>query len=458
MKKNFLFVALATLCMSASQAMAESPYPYIKLVQDSLSTIKANNENGEFVEHSGSYRAGQQSYTLSTMIYGSLMPKPFEKPDTTADPFFCEIQVNDLQEKPVTEFTKRENLNERLIQSIMAARMSSQPMSYDWVHSFILERGGEYKVRMQFSPTGLDSTVQLVFPDYPTWRMFDRRADSNVGQPVCFQVRYNSGYPYEPSSYIDGLYAKLTLTDTTFKVLGTKQIPLTFKTKPLYKKAVIDTLQLDHDPLPAGKYYVIHETNWQVRPGASLKDTMTMFVNDTVRASSSINKAEFTRNETVDIDYSVSYGYPYISVKDSVTKKPFVNVTVVIVDSVKAKNQWDEEEFKKLVVLQQDTNRIMDDSLAFKALDHKGAFHLALNAIPDSVLNKKIYAIVEVYFNQYSHYRKTYPLTVTGKPTAITNVAEEQETMYYDLLGRPVGTKPSVGGIYVTKGKKVLVR
>jgi hypothetical protein len=185
---------------------------------------------------------------------------------------------------------------------------------------------------------------------------------------------------------------------------------------------------------------------------------MTMFVNDTVRASSSINKAEFTRDETVDIDYSVSYGFPYISVKDSVTKKPFVNVTVVIVDSVKAKNQWDEEVFKKLVVLKQDTNRIMDDSLAFKALDHKGAFHLALNAIPDSVLNKKIYAIVEVYFNQYSHYRKTYPLTVTGKPTAITNVAEEQETMYYDLLGRPVGTKPSVGGIYVTKGKKVLVR
>ena len=188
------------ICMSASPVWAEAKYPYIKLVQDSLSTIKANNEKGEFVDHSGSYRAGQQSYTLSAMIYGSLMPKPFEKPDTTADPFFCEIQVNDLQEKPVTEFTKRENLNKRLMVSIMSARMSSQPMSFDWAHSFILERGGEYKVRMQFSPTGLDSTVQLVFPDYPTWRMFDRRANSNVGQPVCFQVRYNSGYPYEPSS------------------------------------------------------------------------------------------------------------------------------------------------------------------------------------------------------------------------------------------------------------------
>ena len=105
MKKNFYLVALAMICMSASPVWAEAKYPYIKLVQDSLSTIKANNEKGEFVDHSGSYRAGQQSYTLSAMIYGSLMPKPFVKPDTTADPFFCEIQVNDLQEKPVTAST-----------------------------------------------------------------------------------------------------------------------------------------------------------------------------------------------------------------------------------------------------------------------------------------------------------------------------------------------------------------
>ena len=30
--------------------------------------------------------------------------------------------------------------------------------------------------------------------------------------------------------------------------------------------------------------------------------------------------------------------------------------------------------------------------------------------------------------------------------------------MYYDLLGRPVGTKPTTPGIYVTKGKKIIVR
>ncbi len=29
--------------------------------------------------------------------------------------------------------------------------------------------------------------------------------------------------------------------------------------------------------------------------------------------------------------------------------------------------------------------------------------------------------------------------------------------MYYDLLGRPVGTQPAAPGIYVSRGKKMII-
>ena len=48
-------------------------------------------------------------------------------------------------------------------------------------------------------------------------------------------------------------------------------------------------------------------------------------------------------------------------------------------------------------------------------------------------------------------------LEILGLAEALPSVTVETENMYYDLLGRPVGTKPSAPGIYVTKGKKIRV-
>lgn len=77
--------------------------------------------------------------------------------------------------------------------------------------------------------------------------------------------------------------------------------------------------------------------------------------------------------------------------------------------------------------------------------------------MPDSVLNKTLYANLEVYYNKYPYYKKAHPFKVVGEATAVSNVVQEQDAMYYDLLGRPVGSKPSAPGIYVTKGKKIRV-
>jgi len=48
-------------------------------------------------------------------------------------------------------------------------------------------------------------------------------------------------------------------------------------------------------------------------------------------------------------------------------------------------------------------------------------------------------------------------LEILGLADALPSVTVETENMYYDLLGRPVGSKPSAPGIYVTKGKKIRV-
>lgn len=454
MKKNLLFVTI--VCFYAAQLCAQdNPYsPYLQVKIDTLETKKAYNAQGELVGVEGEYRAGVQECNLTYSVDKALMPSPWQLPDTNQYRIIRELHIYDKQATPVTEYRKWEDITKATVHNIMSARMSKEKIYGDNSYGFYLERGGEYYVNMQFSAGGSNQTKEITFPDYPSIRNFDNREKTEVGHPINYQVRYNTGYPYEPSSYIDGLYSKVTLTDTAFNVLGSKQISLTFKTNPLYKKAVIDTLQFNHEPLPAGKYHLIHETNWEFRPGASLIDTMLLMVNDTLRASSAINKAEFTKAETADLTFSINYGFPYITVNDSITKKPYVNVAVNIVDSIK----WPEGDLKALVVLKTDTIRIMDDSLAFKTLDYQDAFHFAMADMPDSVLNKTLYANIEVYYNKYPYYKKAHSLKVTGQATALPQVAEEQDAMYYDLLGRPVGTKPTTPGIYVTKGKKIIVR
>ncbi len=454
MRKYLLFATVACLCAMQLSAQVNPYSPYLQVFKDTFATIKTHNAQGELVTHEGSYRAGIQECNLTYSVDKSLMPSPWQLPDTNQYPICREVHIYDKQATPVTEYRKSENISKTVVHNIMAARMSQTRIYGDHSYGFYLERGGEYFVNIQFSAAGSDRTEEITFPDYPSIRTFDNRDKTEVGQPINYQVRYNTGYPYEPNSYIDGLYSKITLTDTTFRVLGSKQIPLTFKTNPLFKKAVIDTLQFDHDPLPAGKYHLIHETNWEMSPGASLKDTMLLLVNDTLRATSSVNKAEFTKAETADISFSLNYGFPYVTIYDSITKKPYVNVTVQIVDSVK----WPEGDLKELVVLKSDTIRIMDDTLAFKTLDYQGAFHFAMADMPDSVLNKTLYANIEVYYNKYPYYKKAHSFKVVGEATAVSNVVQEQDAMYYDLLGRPVGTKPTTPGIYVTKGKKIIVR
>ena len=40
---------------------------------------------------------------------------------------------------------------------------------------------------------------------------------------------------------------------------------------------------------------------------------------------------------------------------------------------------------------------------------------------------------------------------------ALTSVSGKSEEMYYDMLGRPVGTHPTAPGMYVSKNKKVFI-
>ena len=49
-------------------------------------------------------------------------------------------------------------------------------------------------------------------------------------------------------------------------------------------------------------------------------------------------------------------------------------------------------------------------------------------------------------------------LEILGLVEGLPAVQADTDRMYYDLLGRPVGTNPAAQGVYVTKGKKVLIQ
>ena len=458
MKKK-IFTLLTGLLLSGMLLNAQdNPYSaYVRVVQDTFMTKQAMNAEGKLVDHSGSYRAGIQQCVMAYVVYKNLMPTPWVLPDTNQYPIYREIHIYDKQQTPVTEVRHHPNLSRQVVSIIQSARYSQYGESGgDYTHAFDLERGGEYYVHLEFSAANADRTEEITFNDYPSIRTFDNREKTDVGYPIYYQARYNTGYPYDPNSYIDNLYAKLTLTDTAFVHLDSAQTALTFKTHPLYKKAVIDTLTLRHQALPPGQYYIIHETNWQMNATSQLKDTMRMVVNDTLRATASLGKTNLQNDESAALSIMLDYGYPYITTRDSITKKPYLEIRYNITDTIRGADEMGSYVIKTDML--QDSKVVLShDSLADHKLHYEDVLPIAMTAIPDSCMNKTLYMNVTVYFNNYEYFKKTLPFTIQAQVTALPSTLMEQgEPMYYDMLGRPVGTHPTAPGVYVTRGKKII--
>ena len=413
MKKSILIISLLLGALSIS---ADVQYPYFKMYQDTFQTLRCYNEKGEFVEYKGpGYRAGHEQWITTVIVYKEDVPTKLTF-DTVNYPLNRIIRFTDKDGK--VEFEQVLPQAEELVSFAKSVKYQADPSAIrDLVTVTTLERGGEYTVNLELQNTVIQRTFDTVFYDYPSFRTFNKAKDTKVGTPVQIQGRYNTGYPYDPASYADGLYGQFTLTDTAFKEIKKVRKDLTFKTNPLNKKAVIDTLEIEQAGLVPGSYRLIYETNWQWREDAKLKDTLLVTVNDTVRLQAELNKTAFAKDEKAELNFSLDYGYPYIRIPDSITNKPYVRINATLVDTIKN----DYGEVLNLQALLMDTVKVMDDSLYTKKLNYAGKLQFDLSKVPAESYGRKLALNMEVFFNDVTQAKRTFTLQI-DKPTAVEEI------------------------------------
>lgn len=446
MKKSILIISLLLGAMSIS---AEVQYPFFKTSQDTFQTLRCTNEKGDLIEYKGpGFRAGQEQWITSFLVAKKDLPSPLTF-DTVNYPLIRIMRFTDKDGK--VEFEQALSCSAPLVSIAKSLTYMSNPeakTSYDLVTVITLERGGEYTVNLELQNTEIQHTFDTVFYDYPSFRTFNKAKDTKVGTPVQIQGRYNSGYPYDPASYADGLYGQFILTDTAFKEIKKVRKDLTFKTNPLNKKAVIDTLDLEQAGLEPGSYRLIVESNWKWNENARLKDTLLITVNDTARLQAELNKTTFAKDEKAELNFSVDYGYPYIQTQDSIAKKPYARVNASLVDTIK--NEFGE--VTSIDPLLFDTVKIMDDSLYSKKLSYAGKMLFDLSKVSAQHHGRKLALNIEVHFNDVTQSKRTLTLQI-DKPTAIEAIED-----------RPAETRKLIkdgrlyilhhGTLYDVQGKK----
>ena len=444
MKKSILIISLLLGALSIS---ADVQYPYFKAFQDTFQTLRCYDEKGEFVEYKGpGFRAGQEQWITAIIVYKADLPAKLDF-DTINYPLNRIIRFTDKDGK--VEFEQVLPQAEALVSFAKSVKYSAQPSAVrDVVTATTLERGGEYTVNLELQNTTLKHTFDTTFYDYPSFRTFNKAKDTKVGTPVQIQGRYNTGYPYDPASYADGLYGQFTLTDTAFKEIKKVRKDLTFKTNPLNKKAVIDTLDLEQPGLEPGSYRLIYETNWQWNENARLKDTLLVTVNDTVRLQAELNKTTFAKDEKAELNFSLDYGYPYIRTQDSIAKKPYARVNATLVDTIK--NEFGE--VTSIDPLLFDTVKIMDDSLYTKKLNYAGKMQFDLSKVPAESYGRKLALNMEVFFNDVTQSKRTLTLQI-DKPTAI-EVIEDRPAETRKLIKDGRLYILHQGTLYDVQGKK----
>lgn len=448
MKKEILIFSLLLGSLTIS---AECMYPFIKTYQDTFYTKQCFDEKGEFVDYKGEgFRAGQEQWITTVMMTKKDMPDMSVPFDTANYPMNRIMRFTDKDSK--VEFEQVASYSEPLVKLANSLKYMKDPdakVFHDITTAITLERGGEYTVNLELQNTTFHHTFDTTFFDYPSLRMFTNQEDTKVGTPVSVQVRYNTGYPYDPASYKDGLFGQLTLTDTAYNVIKKVRKDLTFKTNPLNKKAVIDTLNIEQKDLAPGSYRLIAQTNWIWREGARESDTMIVFVNDTLRLEAAVNKTNFSKGEKLLLDYSLNHGYPYIHTQDSIAKLPYVRINASLADTIY--NEFGE--VKNIEALLTDTVKIMHDSLSSKTLDYKGQMQFDLSKVPAESLGRNISVNLEVFYDNLTQGKRAFTIKI-DKPTGVEEIVEDKpahrkfiqngrlyirrENAVYDILGNKI--------------------
>lgn len=319
--------------------------------------------------------------------------------------------------------------------------------------AFTLPRGGEYEFRTFFDFLNIDKRDTLTVYDDPSLRV-NGTFTVKTGEDFNFAGFYNTGYPYDINSLTGEEYADVTIykmeTDSTGREAFKHRFPLHLKDEAHPLLAGWDSLFVNIIKPEIGPYIMRFETNWDA---VATRD-IPLSVEDTLRATITLDKDayNFRTAKQATMHMTMDYGYPHIGFV-----KPDTIPTLRVTASLfKDKALTD--------TLFTDTLMFVNDTLATKDLRYAGDWALDWTKIDASKLAQEdstYYLKATIIFNGNEQYKTTIPLKVETSATAIRSVAvlssNDEDT--YTLSGIRVNShRPLAPGIYLRKGKKIIIK
>jgi hypothetical protein len=276
-----------------------------------------------------------------------------------------------------------------------------------------------------------------------------------VGEDVEVKAYFNTGYPYDINSLTGEEYADVTLfrklTDSTAVQLDKQRFALSrLKDEAHPLLAGIDTVTTKMLKPEPGEYVLRYETNWQ----AVESRNYTLIVKDTLRATVALDKDAYdlATDKQAHMTLKMDYRYPHIYA---------IQPDTIPTIRVAARLLMDTETAECLMA---DTLTLANDTLAYKDLDYAGEWILDLTKIDASKLaegNSTCQLKVSITFNNEQQYETVLPIDLKAVATGIapvTALRKDDEAVYTVSGIRVNPLQPLAPGIYLRKGKKIIIK
>ena len=449
MKKILLTIAAIYCCaMSTESVLAQTTdwNEYFTLTHQVKTIREYSIDNPDSPYDQDSLRAGQE-----TMMYDfGMIPRNQGWPEAQPDTVTAFFSFSDLYGREINRLNATDDVKD-VVEELVDFHAFNSTTSGS--KSFTLPRGGEYEYWTLFDFLNIDKRDTVTVYDDPSLRVNGTFA-VKTGEDFNFAGYYNTGYPYDINSLTGEEYADVTIykmeTDSTGREAFKHRFPLHLKDEAHPLLAGWDSLFVNIIKPEIGPYLMRFETNWD----AVATRNIPLAVEDTLRATITLDKDayNFKSAKQATMHMTMDYGYPHIG-----AVKPDTIPTIRVTASLFKDNAMSDTLFT-------DTLKLVSDTLATKDLRYAGDWTLDWTKIDVSKLAQEdsvYYLKATIVFNGNEQYNTTIPLRVETSETAIRSVtvlfSNDEET--YTLSGVRVNShQPLAPGIYIRKGKKIIIK
>ena len=273
-----------------------------------------------------------------------------------------------------------------------------------------------------------------------------------VGEDVEVRAFFNTGYPYDINSLTGEEYADVTLyrklTDSTAVELDKQRFALSrLKDEAHPLLAGIDTVTTKMLKPEPGEYVLHYETNWQ----AVESRDYTFVVKDTLRATVALDKEAYdlASDKQARMTLMMGYRYPHIHAVEP-DAVPTIRVAASLLKDTETTDY-----------LMTDTLTLVSDTLAHKDLNYVGEWNLDFAKIDASKLadgNSTYQLKVNIKFNNEQQYETFIPVNLKAVATGVSPIdaLRSDDEAVYTVSGTRM--KPLTPGIYIRKGKKIIIK